>query len=129
VAGQSAATDLFLDVFWRDSVIDSNVQQVERWFAQTESRISELFPETHFHVLDGADRIRGKANIQINGPLVGASISFWNKGDVQALVLDKAHGKTIAIDDRVLTMDDNISSLLRSYLEKLMSLLKDLEDK
>ncbi len=108
---------------------DSNVQQVERWFAQTGSRISELFPETHFHVLDRADQVRGKANIQMNGPLAGASISFWNKGDVQAIALDKVHGKTIAIDDRVLTMDDNISSLLQSYLEKLMSLLKDLKDR
>ena len=65
----------------------------------------------------------------MNGPLAGASISFWNKGDVQVLVLDMVHDKTIAIDDRVLTVDDNITSLLQSYLETLKSLLKDLGDK
>ena len=108
-------------------MIETNVQQVERWFAQNEFRLSELFPEVHFHVLDGADQVRGKVTIQMNGPLTGASISFWNNGDVEALALNKVNGNTIAFDDRVLTVHDNVSSLLQSYLEKVKSLLKDLE--
>jgi hypothetical protein len=65
----------------------------------------------------------------MNGPQVGASISFWNKGDVQALALDKVNGKEISFDDRVLTVNDNVSSLLHSYIQKLASLLSDLESK
>ena len=65
----------------------------------------------------------------MNGPQVGASISFWNKGDVQALALDKVNGKEISFDDRVLTVNDNVSSLLHSYIQKLASLLIDLESK
>jgi len=108
-------------------VSDSNVQQVEKWFTQGGSRLSQSFPEMHFHVFYAADQIQGKVNIQINGPLAGASISFWNKGDVQAIALDKVHRKEISFDDRILTVDDNVSSLLQLYFEKLMSLLKDIE--
>jgi hypothetical protein len=63
----------------------------------------------------------------MNGPLAGASISFWNKGDVQAIALDKVHGKEISFDDRMLTVDDNVSSLLELYFERLTSLLKGLK--
>jgi hypothetical protein len=65
----------------------------------------------------------------MNGPLAGASISFWNKGDVQALALDKVNGKEISFDDRVLTVDDNVSALLQSYFEKLMTLREDLKSR
>jgi len=39
------------------------------------------------------------------------------------------HGKEISFDDRILTVDDNVSSLLQLYVEKLMSFLKDLESR
>lgn len=105
---------------------ENNVHRVQRWFVQTESRLRECFPEVHCHVFQGDDPVQGKVNIQLNGPLAGASLSFWNKGDVQALVLDKVNTKEFPFDDRVLNAEDDVASLLQSYLDRLRSLVKTL---
>src|SRR5437764_3752048 len=101
---------------------DTHVRQVEKWFAQGGLRLSELFPELYFTVLHGTDRVQGRVIIQADGPLAGASISFWNKGDVEALALDKVHGREMSLDDRVLTIDDDVSLLLQSYFDRLVML-------
>jgi hypothetical protein len=74
-------------------MIDTNVKKVERWFAENGSRLSQSFPEVHFHLMLAADQVRGKVTIQVNGPVAGASITFWNRGEVEALALDKVNDK------------------------------------
>lgn len=100
-------------------MIDMNVQNVQQWFAENCERLSQSFFEVHLHVAQAADPVRGKIVIQVEGPAVGASITFWNKGDVEAVALDKINNKNHSFDDRVLTGSDDVSSLLESYLERL----------
>lgn len=100
-------------------MIDTNVQRAERWFAENCYRLSQSFPEVRFHLMQAADEVQGKLSIQVNGPVAGASITFWNKGDVEALALDKINDKNHTLDDRVLATRDDVSLLLQSYFEKL----------
>jgi hypothetical protein len=102
--------------------MDSIVQQVEAWFAEHGRGLSQLFPSLRFHVMAASDPFQGQVAIQVDGPVAGGSISFWNKGDVDALALDKVNKKTHTFDDRVLTADDNVAFLLDSYFEKLLKL-------
>ena len=98
------------------------VKQVESWFIQNEQRLSTSFPIVQFRLQYAADRMQGKVNIELEGEAAGISITFWNKGDVTALVLEKLNNNDYPIDDRLLTPNDDIPSLLNSYVEKLHNL-------
>jgi hypothetical protein len=57
--------------------------------------------------------------------MAGASIAFWNKGDVQVLVLDKVNKRNYPLDDRVLNPGEDVSALLSSYSERVLALSKN----
>lgn len=98
------------------------VQQVERWFQNNCRKLSSQFPILHFHLMDIADKVKGKVVIQADGPLAGASITFWNKGNVEVLALDKRASREYSLDDRKLTASDNVNVLLQSYFDKIRCL-------
>jgi hypothetical protein len=58
-----------------------------------------------------ADDKRGKVTIEIDGRSVGANITFWNKGDVMALLLNKSTNKEYKLDDRKLAPADKVETL------------------
>jgi len=103
---------------------DSIVQQVQDWFAENERTLSEMFPKVRCHIMEETDPVRGKATIQVDGKILGGSITFWNKRDVEAMALDKVSGQNHLFDDRVLGADDDVTTLLQGYLERLTGLLK-----
>jgi hypothetical protein len=103
---------------------DTNVRKVQRWLRENSELLSLMFPELHLHLMEALDPARGKITLQLNGPSAGASITFWNKGDVEALVLDKLSGKNQSLDDRVLAPDEDIGALLQSYTQTMASLLQ-----
>ena len=57
--------------------------------------------------------------------MAGASITFWNKGDVEVLVLDKVNKRDYPLDDRVLNPGEDVSGLLNSYSERVLALSKN----
>ena len=97
----------------------SIVQQVERWFGEACPKLSQTFTKVNFLLMHAQDGVRGKVTIQVDGASVGATITFWNKGDVEAIGLDKEKKQEFSFDDRVLTADDDVPSLLKSYFDRL----------
>jgi len=83
--------------------------------------LSQSFEILRFHVMLAADPIQGKVTIEVDRPNLVGSVSFWNKGDVEAMAVDKIHKQEHSLDDRVLTADDDVSVLLRSYFERMQS--------
>jgi len=68
------------------------------------------------------DSEQGGVVIEIEAKTLVASITFWNKGDVEVLVLKKGSQNPIDLDDRVLSPDENVSSLLDGYIREILLL-------
>lgn len=94
--------------------MDTIVRQVEDWFANNCRLLSRSFPVLKFSLMQPSDQVKGKISIQVDGPVAGASMTFWNKGDVEVLVLDKVNKRDDPLDDRVLNPAEDISGLLNS---------------
>ena len=109
--------------------MDTIVRQVEDWFANNCRLLSRSFPVLRFQLMQPSDQVQGKISIQVDGPVAGASISFWNKGDVQVLVLDKVNKRDYPLDDRILKPAEDISALLGSYWERVLALAKNASSK
>jgi hypothetical protein len=109
--------------------MDTIVRQVEDWFASNCRLLSRSFPVLRFSLMQPSDEVRGKISIQVDGPVAGASMTFWNKGDVEVLVLDKVNKRDYPLDDRVLNPADDISGLLSSYCERVLALVKSTSSK
>jgi len=104
---------------------DTIVQQVQTWFASRGRVLSQRFSKINLLLSSPTDLVKGQATIQVDGEKAGASITFWNKGDVEAMVLDKTSGKNHVLDDRVLAANDDVSVLLQGYSDRLLALVKD----
>jgi len=95
------------------------VQQVTKWFANNCERLSESFTIVRFRLMDATDLVRGKITIELSSGTAVMMITFWNKKDVQALLLDKHSKQERTLDDRILNHQDDIPSLLQKYIEEL----------
>ena len=105
--------------------MDTIVLQVADWFASNCRLQSRSFPVLKFALMQPSDEVQGKVSIQVDAPMAGASITFWNKGDVEALVLDKVNKRDYPLDDRVLNPGEDVSSLLTTYSERVLALAKN----
>ena len=85
--------------------------------------LSGVFEKVNLKVHDPDDSKRGQVAIQLDAPLLGATLSFWNKRDVMVIGIDKVNQREFSLDDRVMDANENVASLLNSYTEKLMHLL------
>jgi hypothetical protein len=95
------------------------VQQVTKWFGINCERLSESFVIVRFRLMDAADLVRGKTTIELSSGRTAMMMTFWNKRDVQALVLDEVSKQESTLDDRVLNNQDDIPSLLQKYIDEL----------
>jgi hypothetical protein len=98
-------------------------EEVHSWFAENVLRLAQAFPILRYHAFETTG-IQGKISIQVDGPAVAASVTFWNKGDVEALVLDKATHTNYPMDDRKLQVNEDVNLLLRSYFDKATAIMK-----
>jgi len=105
--------------------MDTIVLQVADWFASNCRLLSRSFPVLKFSLMQPPDQAQGKASIQVDAPTAGASITFWNKGDVEVLVLDKVNKRDYPLDDRVLNPGEDVSGLLNLYSERVLALAKN----
>lgn len=98
---------------------------VQNWFWENGRRLSQTFSITRYHTADMDDQLSGAVSIQVDAPSIAASISLWNKGNVEVLVLDKRTNKNYAMDDRKLAANEDIKSLLDSYFGKITELMRE----
>jgi hypothetical protein len=105
--------------------MDTIVLQVADWFASNCRLLSRSFRVLKFVLMQPSDLVKGKVSIQVDAPMAGASITFWNKGDVEVLVLDKVNKRDYPLDDRVLNPGEDVSGLLTSYSERVLALAKN----
>ena len=107
---------------------DKLIHRVEEWYAINGRKLSKIFDIFNFRLAFADEERRGKATIEIDGKIIGASIAFWNKGDVAALLINKATGVEYKFDDRKLLATEDIHMLLDSYIERIMRDAKVLPD-
>jgi hypothetical protein len=71
-----------------------------------------FFPAFLYFPLYALDEMRGRTEIRVETQNTLASVTFWNQGDVAVLTVDRATRKESILDDRKLTAEDEIESLL-----------------
>jgi hypothetical protein len=94
---------------------------VERWFSEHFESQSKFCSRLVIRSNDASDPVHGKVDIGLETPLTVASITFWNRGAVMVLAVDKQLKKDVVLDDRQLQSDENVASLLDGYLRRLTS--------
>lgn len=103
----------------------TKVQEVQSWFAGNSARLSGVFSAVHLKLLNVKDQAHGKATIQVDASSVGASVTFWNKGDVEAIILEKENKRDYSIDDRVLKPNEDVGQLLNRYFDKIEKVMSE----
>jgi hypothetical protein len=98
--------------------MDSVIAQVVKWHDENVDRLSKHFEKISLR--SNSDPQQGGAVIEIEAKTLVASITFWNKGDVEVLVLERSSQNPIDLDDRVLSPDENVSSLLDGYIQEIL---------
>jgi hypothetical protein len=71
---------------------------------------------------NASDVARGGVHFALTGDTLLATITLWNKGDVEVQVLRKNSSDPIILHDRLLGADEHIPSLLDGYLREILAL-------
>ena len=96
------------------------IAQVAKWHEENVERLSKHFDKMSLR--SDIDSQQGGAVIEIEAKTLVASITFWNKGDVEVLVLKGGSQNPIDLDDRVLSPNESIGSLLDGYIREILLL-------
>ena len=109
---------------------ESNVAVMQDWFAQNLRQLSEIFQVVRFEWRLSNDPIQGKGAISLSAPLVIASITLWNKGDLAVLVLDtrSAAKDPVPLVDRQLEVAEDATLLLKSYFAQIREMANPAND-
>ena len=101
---------------------DNIVEQVRQWYLENHQALLDSYAYVNLNVHEPEDPLRGQIAIQLDGPLVGATLSFWNKGDVMAIGIEKINKREFSFDDRVMERTEHVTALLNSYIARLKEL-------
>jgi hypothetical protein len=93
----------------------SIVQTVENWYAENLDRLKTQWPTISIRSYESTDPLRGKVTIEARSDRIAAYVTFWNKGDVDAERMDLPEKRISVIDDRPLSLSDDVGLLLDSY--------------
>jgi hypothetical protein len=97
------------------------VERVEKWYSKHFESRPKSYSQLFIRSNEASDSVHGKVEIGIETPSTVASITFWNRGAVMVLAVDKQLKQDLILDDRNLQSDENVESLLDGYLRKLTS--------
>lgn len=100
---------------------DNVIAQVTNWHEENAGRLSKHFEKVSLR--SNVHPEQGGAVIELEANTLVASITFWNKGDVEVLVLKKGSQNPIDLDDRVLSPHESVNSLLDGYIREILLLL------
>jgi hypothetical protein len=95
------------------------VEHVEERYKSSLPHLAESFSESDIRLDDSRDPVHGKVVIELETGDTVSVITFWNKGDVMVLAVDKHSRNDFVIDDRQLAPFENIGLLLDGCLEKI----------
>jgi hypothetical protein len=101
---------------------DTIVEHVRGWYRENHQALLGSYEYVTLNVHEPEDHVRGQIAIQLDGPLVGATLSFWNNGDVMAIGIDKINKREFSFDDRVMDRTEHVTALLNSYIARMMDL-------
>lgn len=96
------------------------------WFATHGRELAKAGWEVRFRFTSAMDREKGKLILELDAGIAAAMLTFWNRGEVQALILDVQRKNEISVDDRRITEEEGVGSLLDGYLEAFETVLKSL---
>ena len=99
----------------------SVVQQVEGWYAEHSASLSRATVQLWIQSMKPT-AAEGKVAIGMETSTVLASLTFWNQGDVEVILVDKRSRGEQILDDRKLGSGDDIPSLLDGYVRRISSL-------
>ena len=101
----------------------TDAEQVQAWYESHRSALAAEFARTELRVYNAEHSLDGKVCIALEGNQVTATITFWNKGDVEVQRLDlQGNDDPVVIDDRKRSTDESVASLLDGYLEAIRRL-------
>jgi hypothetical protein len=98
----------------------TNVKQVEKWYSAHEERLAPQCSILRIKTHEPLDEVRGKAVIEVETQTTLAMVTFWNKGDMEVITIDKVTRTESILDDRKLTAADEIESLLNRYFQQIV---------
>ena len=98
----------------------TNVERVEKWYEAHERKLTPQCSILRIKTLKPRDEVHSKVVIEVETESTLASVTFWNQGDVTVLNVEKATGRESILDDRRLTVADNIESLLDGYFQQIV---------
>ncbi len=96
------------------------------WFATHGRELAKAGWEVRFRFASATDREKGKLILELDAGLAAAMLTFWNRGEVQALILDVQQKNEISLDDRRIREKEHVGSLLDGYLQAFETVLESL---
>ena len=96
------------------------VQTVENWYAENLDRLKTQWHTISIRSYEPTDPVRGKVTIEAESNRIAAFVTFWNKGDVDAERMDLPEKRISVVDDRAISLSEDISLLLDSYFRQLV---------
>jgi hypothetical protein len=96
------------------------VEQVAQWYAEHVDQLSAAWSRIEIGSHEPADRVRGKVLIEISSATTVATVTLWNKGEVEVIRLDlPAKGDPLVVDDRKLSAEEDVTLLLDTHFRQL----------
>jgi hypothetical protein len=89
------------------------------WYGKHLDCLNAQWAATSLRSFKSPDPIHGKVEIRAESESVAASITFWNSGNVTVLSLELPAHRNSVIDDRQLSIAEDIGLLLDSYFRQL----------
>jgi hypothetical protein len=100
---------------------NETIARVEAWYSANEKRLIPRCKLFQLKIVERNDKARGGVTIAAETENNLGSITFWNKGDVCSMVVDKASDKHRILDDRMTNQGDVPEDLLERFLRELLS--------
>ncbi|SRR6266481_5964450 len=97
-------------------------KQVKEWYNKNAERLAANFPKADFFEQD-EDPVRGGVTIELEGPTLVATLTFWYKGDVSVEILKKGSERPLYLEDRTLLPGEDVCALLDSCLRDIENLV------
>jgi hypothetical protein len=95
--------------------------QAEEWYRKNAEMLARHFANVEFRSNAG-DAPRGKVHFALTAETLLATVTLWNKGDVEVQVLKKGSPDLVILHDRRLAASEYIPSLLDGYICEILAL-------
>jgi hypothetical protein len=96
------------------------VERAAKWYEEHVHQLSTVWARTEIRSHEPADTVRGKVLIQVSSTTTLATVTLWNKGEVEVIRLAlPVKGDPLVVEDRQLAGAEDVALLLDSQLQQL----------